>query len=66
MRATITLGDNLLAAAQTLIGMQETSALVHVALKALVERETARRLARRGGSEPGLAPVRPRRSGSVG
>jgi Arc/MetJ family transcription regulator len=66
MRITITLDDDLLAEAQGLTGVQETSALVSVALKALVERETARRLARRGGSEAGLAPVRRRRSGSVG
>jgi Arc/MetJ family transcription regulator len=66
MCATNTLDDNLLAEAQALTGVQETSALVHVALTALVKRETARRLARRGGSEPGLAPVRRRRSGSVG
>jgi Arc/MetJ family transcription regulator len=60
MRTTISLDDDLLAAAQSLTGVQEKSALVRVALKALVERETARRLARLGGSEPGLAPV-PRR-----
>ena len=60
MRTTSSLDDDLLAAAQSLTGVQEKSALVRVALKALVERETARRLARLGGSEPGLAPV-PRR-----
>jgi Arc/MetJ family transcription regulator len=65
MRATITLDDDLLTKAQALTGVQERSALVRVALKALVERETARRLARLGGSEPGLAPLRRRRSGST-
>jgi len=60
MRTTISLDDDLLAAAQSLTGVQEKSALVRVALKALVERETARRLARLGGSEPGISPV-PRR-----
>jgi Arc/MetJ family transcription regulator len=60
MRTTISLDDDLVAAAQALTGVQEKSALVRVALKALVERETARRLARLWGSEPGLAPV-PRR-----
>ncbi len=60
MRTTISLDDDLLAQAQALTGVQEKSALVRLALKALVERETARRLARLGGSEPGLAPV-PRR-----
>jgi Arc/MetJ family transcription regulator len=60
MRTTITLDDDLLAQAQALTGVQEKSALVRVALKGLVERETARRLARLGGSEPGLARM-PRR-----
>jgi Arc/MetJ family transcription regulator len=57
MRTTITLDDDLLAKAQSLTGLQEKSALVRMALKALVERETARRLARLGGSEPGISPV---------
>jgi Arc/MetJ family transcription regulator len=57
---------DLLAQVQALTGVQETSALVQVALTGLVERETARRLARPGGSEPGLAPIHRRRSGSVG
>jgi len=57
MRTTITLDDDLLAKAQSLTGLQEKSALVRAALKALVERETARRLARLGGSEPGLSKV---------
>jgi Arc/MetJ family transcription regulator len=57
MRTTITLDDDLMAKAQALTGVQEKSALVRVALKALVERETARRLARLGGSEPGISPV---------
>ena len=60
MRTTITLDDDLIAKAQALTGLQEKSALVRAALKALVERETARRLARLGGSEPGILPV-PRR-----
>ena len=60
MRTTITLDDDLIAKAQALTGLQEKSALVRAALRALVERETARRLARLGGSEPGISPV-PRR-----
>jgi len=62
MRTTITLDDDLVAKAQALTGVQEKSALVRVALNALVERETARRLARLGGSEPGLLPVRRRQT----
>jgi Arc/MetJ family transcription regulator len=60
MRTTISLDDDLLAQARALTGVQEKSALVRVALKALIERETARRLARLGGSEPGLE-LAPRR-----
>jgi Arc/MetJ family transcription regulator len=60
MRTTSTLDDELLAKAQFYTGIHEKSALVRAALKALVEREAARRLARLGGSEPDLAPI-PRR-----
>jgi Arc/MetJ family transcription regulator len=60
MRTTITLDDDLIAAAQRYTGIKEKSALVHEALKALVQREAARRLARLGGTEPDLEPT-PRR-----
>ena len=60
MRTTLALDDELLAKAQAYTGIREKSALVREALKALVEREAARRLARLGGSEPGLKPI-PRR-----
>jgi len=55
MRARITLDDELLVKAQALTGVRETSVLVRQALKALVERESARRLARLGGSEPAIS-----------
>jgi Arc/MetJ family transcription regulator len=55
MRTTMALDDELVAEAQGLTGLSEKSALVREALKALIERESARRLARLGGSEPGLA-----------
>ena len=54
MRTTLTLDDEAVAKAQALTGLKEKSALVREALKALIERESARRLARLGGSEPGL------------
>ncbi|MDP9417589.1 MAG: type II toxin-antitoxin system VapB family antitoxin [Actinomycetota bacterium] len=60
MRTTLALDDDLVAEAQRLTGTREKSALVREALRALIERESARRLARLGGSEPGLA-VAPRR-----
>lgn len=52
MRTTIALDDELLAKAQGFTGITEKSALVREALTALIERESARRLARLGGSEP--------------
>lgn len=61
MRTTLALDDVLLAEAEALTGLREKSALVREALKALIERESARRLARLAGSEPELmAPPRRR------
>jgi Arc/MetJ family transcription regulator len=60
MRTTIALDDELVAKAQAFTGLSEKSSLVREALKALIERESARRLARLGGSEPRLK-VPPRR-----
>ena len=61
MRTTLALDDDLLERAQAYTGLREKSALVREALRALIERESARRLARLGGSEPGLkAPPRRR------
>lgn len=61
MRTTLALDDELLAKARALTGLREKSSLVREGLKALVERESARRLARLGGTEPALkAPPRRR------
>ena len=61
MRTTLALNDDLIAKAQTLTGRTEKSTLVREALKALIEHESACRLARLGGSEPALrAPPRRR------
>jgi len=60
MRTTLSLDDELIVKAQAFTGLREKSALVREALKALIERESARRLARLGGSEPDLRPI-PRR-----
>jgi Arc/MetJ family transcription regulator len=60
MRTTLSLDDDLLAEAQRLTGTTEKTALVRQALVALIERESARRLARLGGSEPDLTDI-PRR-----
>jgi Arc/MetJ family transcription regulator len=60
MRTTIVLDDDLLAKAQALTSLHEKSSLVREALKALIERESAKRLASLGGSEPQLKAI-PRR-----
>ncbi|MDX2274993.1 MAG: type II toxin-antitoxin system VapB family antitoxin [Hyphomonadaceae bacterium] len=60
MRTTLALDDDLLAEAESLTGLGEKTALVREALKALIERESARRLARLGGSDP-KAKAPPRR-----
>lgn len=61
MRIKVTIDDDLLAKAQSHSGLTSKSAVADAGLKALVEREAAPRLARRGGSDPGLetAPRRP-------
>ena len=64
MRTTVTLDDELLAKAQKYTGISERTSLVNAALKALVEREAARRLARLGGSQPRLKAPPRRRSGT--
>ncbi len=60
MRTTITLDDSLLSQAQKLSGLQDRGLLLKEALRALIERESARRLARLGGTETQLEDV-PRR-----
>jgi len=62
MRTTVTLDDELLAQAEQLCGQLERTALLKQALQALVQRESARRLAALGGSQPDLEPIRRRRS----
>lgn len=63
MRTTIALDDELVAKAQAFTGLSEKSGLIREALKALIERESARRLAKLGGTEPRLkAPPRRRQS----
>jgi Arc/MetJ family transcription regulator len=62
MRTTINLDERLLSEAQRLTGVKERTALIHEGLRALIERESARRLARLGGSEPQLRSVPRRRT----
>jgi metal-responsive CopG/Arc/MetJ family transcriptional regulator len=62
MRTTVNLDDSLLERAEKLSGVKERSALLREALEALIQRESARRLARLGGSEPQLRTAARRRS----
>lgn len=64
MRTTLNLDDALLDEAQRLTGLEERTALIHEGLRALIARESARRLARLGGTNPKLRPVPRRRSAS--
>jgi Arc/MetJ family transcription regulator len=61
VRTTIALDDELIAKAQAYTGVEEKSALVREALKALIQREAAKRLANLGGSQPGITSVTRRR-----
>lgn len=65
MRTILAIDDALLDRAMALTGVKERAVLVREGLKALIERESARRLALLGGSEPDLLPV-PRRRTAVG
>ncbi len=62
MRTTVTIDDTLLAQAQALSGIRENGPLLKSALQALIQRESALRLARLGGSQPDLKDVPRRRS----
>ena len=65
MRTTLSIEDDLLAEAQRVSGLKEKTALVREGLRALIECESARRLAILGGSEPELRDVSRRRSDSA-
>ena len=60
MRTTVTLDDQLLEQAARLTGVRERGVLLREALTALVERESARRLAHLGGTQPQIEAA-PRR-----
>ena len=61
MRTTLALDDDLVAKAAALTGLSEKSSLVREALKALIERESARRLAKLGGGSEPMLDAPPRR-----
>jgi Arc/MetJ family transcription regulator len=61
VRTTINIDDALLAKAAKLAAPLDRSAVVHEGLRALIERESARRLARLGGTQRQLQAARRRR-----
>jgi Arc/MetJ family transcription regulator len=61
MRTTLNIDEELLRKAARLSGISEKTSLVRLGLEALVARESARRLAKLGGSEKSLKNVRRRR-----
>jgi Arc/MetJ family transcription regulator len=62
VRTTINIEDNLINKASKITGITEKTALVRLGLEALIARESARRLAKLGGSQRQLKPI-PRRRG---
>ena len=62
MRTTVNIDNELLDEAQRLTGVKEKASLLREGLKALIERESARRLAALGGSEPQLETPHRRRA----
>lgn len=60
MRTTINIDEQLLADAARISGFSERTMLIHEGLQALIQRESAKRLARLGGTQK-LLKVSPRR-----
>jgi Arc/MetJ family transcription regulator len=66
MRSTLNLDDELIEKAKKLTGIDEKTALIRAGLEALIARETARRLAALGGTQPDFQAGRRRRARSIG
>ena len=62
MRTTLNIDDNLLAKAARLTGVGEKTALVKIGLEALIAQESARRLAKLGGTQKSLKDIPRRRA----
>jgi Arc/MetJ family transcription regulator len=58
MRTTLNLDDELIRQAREFTGIQEKTALIHAALRELISRQGARRLAALGGTMPDYEPGR--------
>lgn len=64
MRTTVNLDEELLEKAQKMTGLTQRAALINEGMRALIARESARRLAKLGGSAPGATVGRRRRAGT--
>jgi len=62
MRTTVNLEDELFDQAQRLLGVTERSAVLREALHALIQRESAQRLALLGGTQKQLKEIARRRA----
>ncbi len=62
MRTTVNLDEYLVEEAKEMTGITERTALIHAGLRALIEREAARRLGTLAGSEPELEDLPRRKS----
>jgi Arc/MetJ family transcription regulator len=62
MRTTVNIDDELLAKASKLAGPMDRTAILSEGLKALIERESAKRLARLGGTQPSIKTAPRRRN----
>ncbi|MEE9333660.1 MAG: type II toxin-antitoxin system VapB family antitoxin [Granulosicoccaceae bacterium] len=62
MRTTLNIDDSLLDKARELTGVTEKTAIVKMGIEALIARESAKRLAQLGGSDPHVKDVPRRRS----
>jgi Arc/MetJ family transcription regulator len=63
MRTTLNIEDNLIDKAKKITGIKEKTTLVKLGLEALIARESARRLAKLGGTQKQLQQI-PRRKGA--
>src|ERR1035437_2886379 len=61
MRTTLNVDDDLIRKAREFTGIEEKTALIHEALRELISREAARRLAALGGTMPEFRAGRRRR-----
>lgn len=63
MRTTLNIDDSLIDKASKMTGIKEKTTLVKLGLEALIARESAKRLAKLGGTEKKLKPIPRRRVG---